>query len=137
MSTDPSSGTTPEPLATWQELQSSYRQLTEPEQQDATVLLQWASALLRSKCPDLDRRVAAGTLDPDLPRLVVCEMVKRAVRNPEGLRTDVTGPYSATWDAEAASGHLEVTDADLAKLAPPVTRRRRRIGSARLYRGLA
>jgi hypothetical protein len=50
-----------------------------------------ASAVVRSKVPTVDDRIADGTLDADLVRGVVAQMVIRALQNPGGLRSKSVG----------------------------------------------
>jgi hypothetical protein len=82
-----------EPFATVDDLEGRWRLLSTEEQDQATLLLGDASTILRSEIPDIDVRLAATppTLDVELPKLIVCAMVKRAML----AGTDVDGVASA------------------------------------------
>ena len=94
---------------------------------DSVLVGRWvdkAERLLRSKIPDLQARVDAGsTVEPDLlgnVQDVVTAMVQRVFRNPEGVRQrqEGTGPFSGsvTYGGDQP-GALWVTDAEMALLA--------------------
>ena len=71
--------------------------------------------------PDIDIRIAAGSLTLRRVQIVVSRMVIRHLRNPENVRTvqDSTGPYgSSTTYAGDNPGTLEMTDRDKRDLAP-------------------
>lgn len=88
------------------------------------VWIEKAERLLRSKVPDLQARLDAGTeSEPDLlgnAQDVVTAMVQRVFRNPEGVRQrqEGSGPFtgSVTYGGDQP-GALWVTDAELATLA--------------------
>lgn len=130
---DPLTG--PPPLATVGELAELFRPLTTAEQSLAAALLRRASGMVRSRLPNVDIRIAAGTLDAGQAALAVIHMVLRVMRNPAGVRTETVGPFTRTFDTRS-SGLLALTDAELALLAP---RRRRRApaGTIRIRAGLA
>lgn len=83
-----------------------------------------AERLLRSKIPDLQERIDAGSsVEPDLlgnAQDVVVSMVQRVFRNPEGVRQrqEGTGPFSGsvTYGGDQP-GALWVTDAEMSLLA--------------------
>ena len=110
------------------------RPLDPDERGRAGVLLGYASALIRKSAPDIDTRIAAGALDPDLARMVAVDMVIRVLRNPDGVRQETVGPSSISYDTTAAPGQLVLTPDDLAMLMPPPTGIG--IGTARLGAGL-
>jgi hypothetical protein len=60
-------------------------------------LLAAASALVRSRVPDVDARITALTLNEDLVRYTVAEMVARVMRNPEQASSTSTGPFSVSY----------------------------------------
>lgn len=75
----------------------------------ASGLLGFASTLIRSRFPRIDDRIAAGTLDASIPRLVAASMVARVLRNPDGLRQESIDDYSYALDQALATGHLAIT----------------------------
>lgn len=61
---------------------------------------------------DLPTRVAAGrTTIPDV-RDAIVSIVLRAMRNPAGVRSQSSGPFSQVIDSSVASGRIEITRAD-------------------------
>ncbi len=94
--------------------------LTTAQEGMVSHLIRAASALLRQQARQvtaagIDAAVIAGALDQEVVALAVTNMVLRVVRNPQGLRTETTGPFSRSfWDA----GLLVVTAADLAAVTP-------------------
>lgn len=105
-------------MATYAEaadLQARWRSLTTEETSRATVLLGDASVWLRAWFPDLDDRLAAGTLEADVPKMVVCAMVKRAMLDSDGLSSEqsqqTAGPFSVTAQRAFSNpdGNLYVT----------------------------
>ena len=82
-----------------------------------------ASVEVRGNYPDLDQRLAAsveaGGIDPDIPRLVVSRMVKRAMDVSEDEPTAGfesfqfgTGPFSMGGKLRNPDGDLYLTAAD-------------------------
>jgi hypothetical protein len=67
--------------ATPDDLAARWRTLTVDEWARAETLLDDAAALIRAEVPDIDAHIADvdDPLDPDLPRLVSCAMVRRAM----------------------------------------------------------
>lgn len=127
-----------QPLAVADDVVEIFRPLTEQEATNTTAMLRYVSALIRSKVPNLDGRVSAGTLDPDLVVLAAIMPVKRVLMNQEGVRqkSENTGPFSDsfTLDSAISSGLLYVSVDDVAELLPKVTTRR--FGSINVSMGL-
>ena len=75
--------------------------------------LERASRTLRAEVPDLDARIQAGTLDPDLVADVVCEMVESALasQNGPGLESlqQGAGPFQRTLKFANPRGDMYVT----------------------------
>jgi hypothetical protein len=130
----------PRPLATLTEYQDLYGNLNAARQTTARALLLRASALLRAAFPKVDERIAAGTASGDVVSTVVINMVAQVMRNPGGLRSETTGPFSRAYDPEAASGLLQLTDADRELLASgglgATTGKKGRFGTARVTGGM-
>ena len=59
------------------DLKKHWSKLPEDDHDEATQKLHEASIEVRGNYPDLDARIAAKAMDPEIPMLVVCRMVKR------------------------------------------------------------
>lgn len=85
-------------FATSTDLASRWKELSTEESARAEVLLGDASVWLRAWFPDLDARVASGTLDSTIPVMVVCSMVKRAMLDSDGMSAEqsqqTAGPFT-------------------------------------------
>lgn len=126
------------PLATLGEYTELYGNLSAARASTARALLKRASQLVRDSYPGIDARVVAGTVPADSVGLAVLNMVARVMRNPGGLRSETTGPFSRAYDPDAASGMLQIISADAGLLLPPVdTSRgaRGRLGTVRIDGG--
>lgn len=130
----------PAPLATITEYQDLYGELSAARQSIARALLLRASALIRAAFPRVDDRIAAGTVAADVVSMVAINMVAQVMRNPAGLRSETTGPFSRSYDPEAASGMLTLTDADRDLLNAgglgSASSKKGRFGTARISGGL-
>ncbi len=113
----------PPPLAVVGDVAELYGSLTPAQEGLVSALLRRASALVRGAYPDLDQRIAAGTLDRDTVSHAVVNMVLRVMSNPRGLRSETVGPFTRTWDTEKATGLLALTSAETSMLAPKRTNR--------------
>jgi hypothetical protein len=76
------------------------------------VLIADAVALIVDECPTVPSRLASGALSSNNYKRVVSDVVKRIIRNPEGLSSESEGGYSYTANAAAASGTFWLTDRD-------------------------
>ena len=98
------------------DLAARWRPLSAAEEDTADTLLGDASAILRAECPDLDARltVVPPLLDPDLPKMIVCAMVKRAMIagvDVEGVTNtqQTAGPFSQSMTYSNPMGNLYLT----------------------------
>jgi hypothetical protein len=108
-------------LAGVDDIEYLWRELTSPELITAGVLLDRVSALIRSRIPGIDARIAA---DPNLGVLaagVVADAVLRVMRNPEGYVSEQIGAYS--YSRASTVGGLSLTDAEWALLLPTTAAR--------------
>lgn len=127
----------PAPLATIGEYTDLYGALSDARAATARALLKRASQLIRDSYPGIDDRIAAGTVPADSVGLAVLNMVARVMRNPNGLRSETTGPFSRAYDPDAASGMLQITDAEISLLVPPViSTAKGKMGSTRITGGM-
>lgn len=61
---------------------------------------------------DVAARITAGLTTLDDVRDCLVSMVTRLLRNPGGVRSQSSGPFSQVIDASVASGRLEITRAE-------------------------
>lgn len=104
-----------EPFATLLDLKA--RGTCPPDEGVAQALLSDASALLRAELPTIDDRIDEGKLDPSLPRMVVCQMVARAIGTSDAAlgMTQVqttTGPFSGGFTVSNPGNRLWLSKAD-------------------------
>lgn len=95
------------------------RSLTEAETTRMDWLLDLASRLVVRFAPDVDDRIADGSLDAEIVKMIVVHMVTRTLRRPEGVKSETIGPKSVVYDTTASEG-LFLAPAEMALLAPPV-----------------
>jgi hypothetical protein len=111
------------PYATLGDLKSHWSALPADQEADAQQKLVEASLEVRGNYPELDRRITVavedGGMDPDIPRLVVCRMVKRSMDVSEdapaaGFESIQfgTGPFSMGGKVLNPDGNLYLTAAD-------------------------
>lgn len=83
------------------------RDLMEP---DVGTVLSSVEAIIKSRIPDLDERVAASA--DYRARVVAVESAAaaRVMRNPSGLQQEAESSYSYSMSARAASGYVMITD---------------------------
>lgn len=72
--------------------------------------------IIRNRIPDLDRKVAEGSLALELVVMVEAEAVLRLVRNPEGYTAETDGNYSYQINARVASGAIDILPSEWALL---------------------
>jgi hypothetical protein len=127
------------PLATLGEYTELYGTLSPARSATARALLRRASQLVRDSYPGIDARILAGTVPGSSVGLAVLNMVARVMRNPQGLRSETTGPFSRAYDPDAASGMLQIAGEDSSLLLPPEQGgrlARGRMGSVRVTGGM-
>lgn len=114
--------------ATLADLKAHWAELPADKEADATQKLHEASVEVRANYPDLDQRLALpvedGGLDPDIPKLVVNRMVKRALNVAEDAPTAGlesfqfgTGPFTMGGKVRNPDGDVYLTAADKRLLA--------------------
>lgn len=112
-------------FATTEDLEARWRPLSTAEKATAAVLLGDASAMIRAECPDIDARLVAvppatvPELDPTVPRMVVCAVVKRAMLAsaasdgaPVTAVQQTAGPFSQSLTMANPTGDLYLTRAE-------------------------
>lgn len=109
------------PFADVHDLGARWRPLSEDESTVAQTLLQDASTRIRAEARrcgvDLDQDIIDGTLDPDVPMLVVCRMVREAMLAPadqppvQSFQVSA-GPFNRSGRFLNPTGDLYLTKAD-------------------------
>lgn len=79
-------------------------------------LIDKAERLVRARVPSLADRITAEKITTEDVSDVVCDMVIRVLRNPDGYRYEAAGDYSYQRDSSVATGTLALTTAELARL---------------------
>lgn len=110
--------TGPPPFAAVGDVRAQYGDMTPAQESLAAWLVRAASAMIRTRLPLIDQQIAAGSVTQEMAALVVANMVLRVMRNPNGLRSETTGPFSRTYDTTTAAGLLVITDYDLGSITP-------------------
>jgi hypothetical protein len=112
-----------QPFATPAEVAARWRPFLGNEDTTAGILVQDASAMIRVRKPEIDELIEVvppatrPRLDPTIPKIVVCAMVKRAMLAAgysDGIATEQTtgGPYSQTLTYTNPSGNLYLTKSE-------------------------
>lgn len=114
--------------ASTDDIEARWRTLTGQETTNAEALLEDAWALLLGRRPSLDVDLAAETVSEANVIRVVCAMVLRVLRNPDGKLEEAVDDYHYRRDSVASTGLLHVTADELADITPG----RRRRSSVRL-----
>ncbi|OOB91193.1 hypothetical protein [Rathayibacter sp. VKM Ac-2630] len=93
------------------------RTLTEQEQTVGSKLLGDAWAIIVSRVPGAETRLADPVFT-SLATQVQCSMVLRVLRNPEGKLEEQGDDYRYRLDAAVSTGALYLSDAEFAMLTP-------------------
>lgn len=109
-----------EDYASWDDLTKHWVDVIDEDHDEAVQKLHEASVEIRALYPDLDDAIANGTVDPDVPRLVACRMVKRAMDAPPAIgdgagvtqATTTTGPFSQNLTFSNPDGAVYLSGAD-------------------------
>jgi hypothetical protein len=113
--------------ATVSDLEVRWRPMSDAERDVEQAVLDdaWEAVLLplRPTLPDL---VAAGSLPERTVRFVLCSMVLRVLRNPDGKSEESIDDYRYRRDAAVSSGALYASPDELGMLTPVVNRARAR-----------
>ncbi|CAN5808423.1 hypothetical protein BH24ACT15_BH24ACT15_37550 [soil metagenome] len=108
--------------ATVTDIENRWRPLSANETIVATTLLADAWTLLTATDMTIDTRLSAvpPTLSANLVIPVLCSMVLRVLKNPDGKAQESIEDYSYTRDRAIAGGALYVDDSELARLTTAV-----------------
>jgi hypothetical protein len=104
----------PAPFATVDDLEESWRPLSEAEKTRATRKLASASRHVRGRCRGVDRRIENGDLDPAAVMDIVCNMVERAMKAPVdqlpvNQQQSTAGPFGGSVTFANPTGDLYLT----------------------------
>lgn len=106
-----------QPYATASDVAARWRTLTSTEAEIADQLCDDASDMIRTRWPDIDDRITAGTISESSLTRVVANMVKRAmvVGDREGIesRAQGTGPFSVSEKFANPNANLYFTAEDI------------------------
>jgi len=84
------------------------RELTPEETIQVGELLEDVEALIKLRIPDLDAKVADGTIPERIVVMVEVNAVVRVLRNPEAYVSETDGNYSYTRATNGATGYLDL-----------------------------
>jgi hypothetical protein len=104
--------------ATTADIEARWRPLTEAEATTAATLLGDAWWILVGRLPNLEANMTAGTVATENVIRVLCAMVLRVLKNPEGKLEEQVDDYRYRRDSAISSGELLVTSDELADLTP-------------------
>jgi hypothetical protein len=71
-----------------------------------------AELVVKAVAGDIGARIGSGATSFEAVKLVLCNMVIRLLRNPEGVRTQTVGPFSVSLDQSSSSAQLVITRED-------------------------
>lgn len=111
------------PVVVVSDLEARWRPLSAQESTNALAFLDDAWAMLLSRRPDLESYITAGTVSDATVVRVVCAMVLRVMKNPDGYDSESLDDYTYRRNAVIASGLLHVTPDELGDLTPVAARR--------------
>jgi len=107
----------PNPASTT-DIANRWRPLTTSETIVADTLLGDAWAMLTSRRETLEADMTAGTVVEANVVRVLCAMVLRVLKNPDGYDTEAIDDWSGRRNALGADGLLRVTPEELADITP-------------------
>jgi len=113
--------------ATVADLEARWRPLSDAEHVVAQAALGDAWALLTVQRPALDANLQAGAITSDAVVFVVCSMVLRALKNPDGKAEESVDDYRYKRDSSVASGALYASADELALVTPVTVARSRSV----------
>jgi hypothetical protein len=106
------------------DIEARWRPLTAQEIVNANAFLGDAWALLTNRRPTLEVDMSAEAVSPENVVRVVCAMVLRVLKNPDGYESESLDDWNGRRSELIASGLLHVTPDELADVAPGRRRRR-------------
>lgn len=104
--------------ATTADIESRWRPLSSQEEVNASTFLDDAWEILQMRVAGLDALITAGTVTAAAAKAVLCAMVLRVLKNPDGKRQEAIDDYSWTRDQAVADGSMYVSAEELDLLTP-------------------
>src|SRR5690554_5471170 len=93
--------------ATVEDVESRFtREVSDEEGTLVQSRLEEVKAIIRTRIPDLDEKIASGTLSKQVIIIVESEAVLRVLRNPEGFSQKTDGNYSYSMSSTNAPGRI-------------------------------
>lgn len=108
------------------DLENRFRPLSDDEETVAAWLLIDAWAVASAQVRALPAAVTAGTVNTDLVTAVLCAMVIRVLRNPDGVRQWSVDDYSEMRDSTVSAGALYLSEDELSLLGTAIGAKPRR-----------
>jgi hypothetical protein len=106
------------------DIEARWRPLTAQEIVNANAFLGDAWALLTNRRPTLEVDMSAEIVSPENVVRVVCAMVLRVLKNPDGYESESLDDWNGRRSELIASGLLHVTPDELADVTPGRRQRR-------------
>ena len=100
------------------DIEARWRPLSEQETVNADAWLTDAYAILLDRRPTLEADVTAGTVSEGNVRRVLCQMVLRVLKNPDGYSQEAIDDWSGTRTPLSAAGLLSLTPDELRDITP-------------------
>ena len=110
------------------DLEARWRPLVGQEATNAQTFLDDAWAMLLGRRPSLEADLASGAVTEANIVRVLCAMVLRVMKNPDGYDSETIDDYTYRRNAIISTGALHVTSDELADITPG----RKRQSSVRL-----
>jgi hypothetical protein len=104
------------PFATSFDVAARWRPLSTADADRADVLCEDASTLIRARFPGIDAQTASGAVDPNVLKIVVAGMVKRAMIAPDdgvSQESQAMGPYNQSQTFANPLQNVFLTAADM------------------------
>jgi len=99
------------------DIEARWRPLDASEAVIAETLLEDAETVFISTVPGAQSYYDSGTLPQRLVTIILCEMVKRVLRNPDALSGQAVEDISQTFAGAKYDGRLYVTEDELAQVS--------------------
>lgn len=106
------------------DLEARFRPLVGDERTVAVSLIDDAWAIAQAQLPLLAAEVASGRYPVGVVRAVLCAMVIRVLRNPDGVRTWAVDDYSQTRDQSVSAGALYLSTDEMTLMSASLGNRR-------------
>lgn len=106
------------------DIEARWRPLVDHEPANAEAFLSDAWAEVLSRRPNIESDIESGGVSSDNVVRVICAMVLRVLRNPEGYDQESIDDWSGRRNSLVADGILRITPDELAAITPGRATRR-------------